>query len=151
MEIQLKGLHMQLGTRLIDYCNEHLVEPLGRLYDREGARLEIELSDVNGPKGGQDKRCRLSLYMPYARSITVTQQAPDIYEAFDLCTARFLRTVRRYKGWKLDRPRRPLKYYLASVANGQRAPEAASPEELDPAEDSLAAAESEESAAASTT
>ncbi len=140
MYIQLKGLAVELDDRLKTYVHDHVIEPLQRVYDREGSRLEIELSDDNGPKGGLDKRCRITFEMPFTRGITVTQLGTTPYEAIDLAANRFRHLVRRYKGWKLDRPRRPVKYFVAKVANGELEPDA-TPEELDPEVDSLGAVE----------
>lgn len=143
MFLEVKGFGLEVTDRLADFCRERLMEPLTRIYDREGARLEIELSDTNGPKGGLDKRCRITFEMPYTRSITVVEESADIFQAVDLAAHRFVRVVKRYKGWKLTRPRFPKKYYVAKVATGSNRPDA-SPEDVTVEEDSLAAAEERE-------
>jgi putative sigma-54 modulation protein len=143
MFLEVKGLGVEVTDRLADFCRERLFEPLTRIYDREGARLEIELSDDNGPKGGLDKRCRITFEMPFTKSITVSENSADIFEAVDLAAHRFVRVVKRYKGWKLNRPRFPRKYYVAKVATGATRPDA-TPDDLTVEEDSLAVAEERE-------
>jgi hypothetical protein len=39
-------------------------------------RAEVQLSDVNGPRGGVDKRCRVELRTDGAGSVVVTSQWP---------------------------------------------------------------------------
>jgi ribosome-associated translation inhibitor RaiA len=143
MFLEVKGLGVEVTDRLADFCRERLMEPLTRVYDRDGARLEIELSDDNGPKGGLDKRCRITFEMPHTKSITVSENSADIYQAVDLAAHRFVRVVKRYKGWKLNPPRFPRKYYVAKVATGANRPDA-SPEDVTVEEDSLAVVEERE-------
>ena len=144
MVVELKGLGIELSPALENYVNEQIVEPLRRIYDREGPHLEIELSDDNGTKGGLDKRCRITFEMPHTRTINVSQMSEDIYKSIDLAARRFQRLVNRYKGWKLRRTRYPTKYYVAELENQPAPDEYASPDEITQEEDSLAAAEERE-------
>lgn len=142
MHVELKALGgLELTDSLREFCEERIVRPLRRIYDREGPRLEIELSDDNGPKGGIDKRCRITFEMPHTRTINVVQNSDDIYRAVDLAASRFRRLVKRYKGWKLSPPRYPVKYYAAQLEHELQPGEAASPDDLRIESDSLAAAE----------
>jgi ribosome-associated translation inhibitor RaiA len=145
MDVQVKALGVELTDHLADFCNEHIVEPLRRVYDREGPTLEIELSDENGAKGGIDKRCRITFTMPHTRTLNVIEVSGDIYTSVDLASRRFQRLVKRYKGWKLIGPRHPIKYYVARLET-ETAAELSSPDDITQEEDSLAAAEAREAA-----
>jgi len=144
MNIELKALNLELTDGLRAFCESRIVEPLRRVYDREGPHLEIALSDENGPKGGRDKRCRITFEMPHTRTINVVQESADIYRAVDLAAQRFRRLVTRYKGWKLNRPRYPSKYYAAQIEHMMQPGEPASPDDITIESDSLAAAEARE-------
>lgn len=144
MHVELKGLGIELTDNLVTFCRAHIVEPLERVYDREGPRLEIELSDDNGTKGGVDKRCRITFEMPHTRTINVVEMSSDIYRAIDLASQRFRRLVNKYKGWKLQRSRFPRKYYAAQLEHMMQPGETSSPEDITQEEDSLAAAEERE-------
>lgn len=144
MDVQVTALGVVLTDDLADFCREHIVEPLRRIYDREGPKLEIELSDENGEKGGVDKRCRITFTMPHTRTLTVVQMATDPYTAVDIASQRFRRLIKKYKGWKLDKPRYPSKYHVARLEHDNQPGEPASPEDVTVEEDSLAAAEERE-------
>ena len=141
MHIELKALGLELTDALRAFCESRIVEPLQRIYDREGPRLEIELSDENGTKGGIDKRCRITFEMPHTRTINVVQTSDDIYRAVDLAAQRFRRLVNKYKGWKLQKTRFPTKYYAAQIEHQMQPGETMSPDDITQEADSLAAAE----------
>ena len=144
MNIELKAFGLELTDALRAFCDDRIVDPLRRVYDREGPRLEIELSDRNGPKGGLDKRCRITFAMPHTRTLTVVEEAEDVYRAIDLAAQRFRRLVNKYKGWKLAPPRYPTKYYAAQIEHRMQPGETLSPDDITQEEDSLAAAEARE-------
>jgi len=144
MHIEMKALGLELTDDLRAYCEAHIVEPLQRVYDRSGPRLEIELSDDNGPKGGIDKRCRITFEMPHTRTINVVEQSHDIFRSVDLASQRFRRLINKYKGWKLQKTRFPTKYYAAQVEHAMQPGETLTPDDITQEEDSLAAAEARE-------
>lgn len=144
MHVELKGLGIELSDALVRFCNRQIVEPLQRVYDRQGPRLEIELSDDNGPKGGLDKRCRITFEMPHSKTINVTQMSDDIYRSVDLAAKRFLRLVHRNKTRTLRRPRYPTKYFAARMEHENQPGEVSTPDDITQEQDSLAAAEARE-------
>jgi ribosome-associated translation inhibitor RaiA len=63
---------------------------------RLGAALStivVRLSDVNGPKGGVDKRCQIILVRAGQPSITVEELNTDAYAAVDGAVERASRTA----------------------------------------------------------
>ena len=145
MDVEVKALGgLELTDDLADFCRVKIVEPIRRVYDREGPTLEIELSDLYGPKGGVDKRCRITYTMPHTRTITVVEVADDIYKAVDGASFRFRRLVARAKGRKLIKTRYPTKYFVAAIENRLQPGRTWSPADITIEEDSLAAAERRE-------
>ena len=73
-------------------------------------RADVQLADVNGPRGGVDKRCQIELRTDGAGSVVVSSVAKDWRTALDEALARaarhVLRTVRR--ATPARRPRRNL-------------------------------------------
>ena len=142
MVVEIKALGgLELTDDLSAFCRTRIIEPLRRLYDREGPALEIELSDLFGPKGGVDKRCRITYSMPRSRPITVREEADDIYKAIDGAALRFRRLIIRNKGWKLVKSRYPKKYFAAELEHRMQPGEVSSPSDITQEEDSLAARE----------
>jgi len=58
-------------------------------------RAEVHLSDVNGPRGGVDKRCQVELRTDGAGPVVITAVARDWRSALDNALARAARMVMR--------------------------------------------------------
>ena len=63
----------------------------------EGAvtRVKIHFSDVNGPKGGIDKRCRISVKLKKAGQVLVLSEGENYIVALSNCLDRLVRSIRR--------------------------------------------------------
>ena len=72
-------------------------------------RVRIRLSDVNGPRGGVDKRCRVSLETAVGRTVIVESRAGDWHAALgsaaDRASAALARTWRRLRAVPRSRRR----------------------------------------------
>ena len=78
-------------------------------------RAHIQLVDVNGPRGGVDKRCQVELKTEQGRIVVVTAMAQDWRSALDDALARAARVLLR--SWRRQR----------SDAPARRRPAAATP------------------------
>lgn len=58
-------------------------------------RAEVQLSDLNGPRGGVDKRCQLALKTDGAGAVVVTAVAQDWRSALDQALSRAARLLMR--------------------------------------------------------
>jgi len=95
MKVLLRGVHLSLSEGLKAYVQEHLVEPIERLYDDEASEIDISLVDNNGPKGGVDKDCRVTVRLPGLSAIHVTETAETLHQAIDAARDRLGNTVKR--------------------------------------------------------
>lgn len=59
-------------------------------------RARVHLDDVNGPRGGVDKRCRIELRAPAGGPVVVTSMATDWRRALDAALARAVRALMRW-------------------------------------------------------
>ena len=89
------------------YIERRLRYALGRF----GPRLErviLRLADVNGPKGGEDKRCTVAVRLRPGREMFVTHAHRDARAAVDLAAKRagsaLAREIARRRGWRTARP-----------------------------------------------
>lgn len=98
MQTIVKGVHLRVGKQLRSYVEEHLLKPLGVFYDDEAAVLEVRLVDTNGPKGGKDKECRITVRLPGVRTLQITEVAEDIYKAIAFARDRAERLAKREIG-----------------------------------------------------
>ncbi len=65
-------------------------------------RAKVTLSDVNGPRGGVDKRCQIELKTDSVGSVVITAMARDWRAALEVALARAARTLVRV--WRRGQP-----------------------------------------------
>lgn len=56
-------------------------------------RVRVHLSDINGPRGGIDKRCQIELQTAGGRPVVVTSLAKDWFSALQSALARAARSL----------------------------------------------------------
>ena len=98
MRVIVKARHFNLTKSLKLHAQEKLGDSLMRIFDRPSAKIEIELSSIGQFKDGENKECRVQVFMPHAKAINITEIDDDIYKAIDLAHDRLLTQVKRYRG-----------------------------------------------------
>ena len=76
-------------------------------------RAEVQMSDVNGGRGGIDKRCQVELKTDGAGSVVVTSVATEWRTALDHALARAARSLMRL--WRRDTHSRQLRQRRARL------------------------------------
>lgn len=79
----------------------HIIRWLGVHLGRVGNALStavVRVSDVNGPKGGVDKRCQVMLRRPGQPAVMVEEVRADIYAAVDVAVERAASALKRGLG-----------------------------------------------------
>jgi putative sigma-54 modulation protein len=66
--------------------------------------VTVRLVDINGPKGGRDKRCRLVVQLSTARIVLVEATDSDVYAAVSRAAMRADETVARIVTRRRPRP-----------------------------------------------
>jgi ribosomal subunit interface protein len=103
MKVNVRGVHLTLTDAMKRHVQKHLVEPIERFYDSEAAEMEVHLRDNNGPKGGNDMECSVTVRVPNAASFHVTEVSEDIYKSIDLARDRVEKTAKRLVERSLDK------------------------------------------------
>ena len=93
MQVLFKSRHPQT-TDLRDLTERRVRFVLRRL-GWLVPRAEVRMSDVNGPRGGIDKRCQVELHTDGAGSVVVASVASDWRTALDDALARAARFLMR--------------------------------------------------------
>lgn len=75
MELDMRGVNYELDDALKSHIERRLGFALGRFADRI-TRLMVRLSDVNGPRGGVDKRCQIAVALA-PRGVVMIEGAGD--------------------------------------------------------------------------
>lgn len=86
------------GFDLTDALREHVERRLRFAFDRSGQRIRrilVRLSDVNGPRGGRDKRCQLQLSLEQSPEVVIEETQSDLYAAVDRAARRAAVSVAR--------------------------------------------------------
>jgi len=104
MQLTIRARGFTVSAPMRDYCERALRFALGRFVDRLGP-IVARFSDVNGPKGGDDKRCHLLVPVAGGQTVSVERVHGDLYAAMDLAAARAAHAVRRELGKKRSFPR----------------------------------------------
>ena len=99
--IQCRGF--SLTSAIAGRVRKRLDFLLGRRFNRL-RRVDVTLSDLNGPRGGVDKRCLVKVSIDGLRPVVIEDIQSDLYMAIDRAAGRASRTVLRRMA--LDNSRR---------------------------------------------
>jgi hypothetical protein len=75
-------------------------------------RVRVHLSDINGPRGGIDKRCQVELITDGGKPVVVTSLAKDWFSALQSALARAARSL--LHNWQRSRQQRSSSLRLAT-------------------------------------
>ncbi len=101
------------GVQMRDLSAERVRFALRRL-NRLVRRAKVQFSDVNGPKGGVDKRCQVELSTEAAGTVVIASLASDWRTALERSLGRATRTLTR----SVQRSQKPLRGRAAKLAFG---------------------------------
>jgi ribosome-associated translation inhibitor RaiA len=121
MDLELRGR----GVDTLDSFRTHAERRLQFAFDKFSGRTSralVRVEDVNGPRGGADKRCTIQVELIPSGSILAEATSPRLYTAFDRAAERAARAVQR----RLERghaPRRtPRQRSLRSLGDAEAEP-----------------------------
>ena len=92
MDIQSSGFTLTGGMR--DYLMKRLAYSLNH-GNESITRLVVWLSDINGPRGGADKRCVIEMRLKASLAVVIEDTEADLYVAIDRATERAGHTLTR--------------------------------------------------------
>lgn len=92
MDIQCRSFDLTDGLR--DYVKKRLAYSLN-CGDGHIVRVIVRLSDINGPRGGEDKRCHLELRLKGLPEVVIEDTESDLYVAIDRAAERAGRALVR--------------------------------------------------------
>jgi ribosomal subunit interface protein len=97
MNIEMRHFNLQMSEFLHDHILRQVEHAVRRFRDRIG-RITVRLTDVNGPRGGIDKRCRITAELIAAPPLVVESESDDAYDAVGRAASRLHRTTARMIG-----------------------------------------------------
>jgi ribosome-associated translation inhibitor RaiA len=110
MTITIEGLNHDSALRQLILRK---LNALGRRVRPAPVSARIAFTDENGPKGGNDTRCAVTVDLPRRPALHVEDLADSHRLAFDAAFSGVERLVQRERDAILGQRRRPKKYYVA--------------------------------------
>jgi ribosomal subunit interface protein len=113
MQIDIQARSFPLTKALKKYTEQKLTSSLSGCKDQL-RRVVIRLSDINGPRGGEDKHCHIQVVLPGMPDVIIEDTEDDMYAAIDKATDRASSAVTRKVTRKKSRQRHslPLRNHL---------------------------------------
>jgi ribosome-associated translation inhibitor RaiA len=103
MKIVVRFLGLPPSETLREHSERQALLHLRR-FGKEVSCIAIRIRDVNGPKGGVDKQCRVLANGPHFGCSTLEELSEDAYQAVDMAIVRLARTIarglERTRDWK---------------------------------------------------
>jgi putative sigma-54 modulation protein len=94
MKIHVRSKQVTIDGSTRAHVERQLGFSLGRLAARI-LRVTVQLIDLNGPRGGVDKACRITIRLRPTGTVFLEDRAPDLHESIDRAADRAGRSVDR--------------------------------------------------------
>lgn len=94
MNLDVRGVNVPISRAVEGHVERRLSASLQRFFGRV-ERVTVRLMDLNGPRGGIDKRVRVAVGIAGAPDVVVQESSPDLYHAIDAAASRAKRSVAR--------------------------------------------------------
>ena len=104
MQINIQAQNFPLTNALRGHVERRLGFSLSTR-DEHIEKVMVRLSDINGPRGGEDKRCRILIVLPRLPDVVIEDTMADLYCAIDRAADRAGRTVGRRLSRQRDKGR----------------------------------------------
>ena len=92
MRIDINGSGFPITTALMDHTERRLRFALTRSSDRI-VRVAVLVGDSNGPRGGEDKFCRIQIHLKRAPQVLIEDIGAELYAVIDRAAERAGRNV----------------------------------------------------------
>lgn len=94
MEVDIQSRHFTLTAGLRAAVRRRLSTVVAGA-GRQVRRVTVCLSDINGRRGGPDKRCLVEIRLKGAKVVVIEEVRDDLYQAIDRAAKRARRSVAR--------------------------------------------------------
>lgn len=110
MNINVRFKGFPTSESLAEYITRRTHQHLSRFGHRISA-VDARISDINGPRGGRDKRCQLTVHIPGLPTLQIEELHQSFIASVDAAVLRAARAVAR----TIERSR---EHYAPSVEGG---------------------------------
>jgi ribosome-associated translation inhibitor RaiA len=92
MKVDVRIRNLPISTFLRDHATRSAHLHLSR-FGRELRSVTVRIADLNGPRGGIDKLCQVTVRGPRIAVLTLEEVSNDTYAAVDAALARIEHTI----------------------------------------------------------
>ena len=92
--LYIRSAESMLDEADVDYLRRKLSRKLAK-FETAIERTSVRLDDVNGPRGGRDKRCQIKVVLSGLPSVHVEERHESVQAAMDRALARIEHAVRQ--------------------------------------------------------
>ena len=104
MQVDIQARNFTLTNAIRSYVQRRLSFALNSR-DMHIQRIMVRLSDINGPKGGEDKCCHIQVVLPKMADVVIKDIGSDLYAAIDKAVDRASINVNRRLSKQRDKKR----------------------------------------------
>lgn len=94
MKLDICGLNFDLTDSILEHVRTRLGAAVAHVAPHIVA-VRVRVNDVNGPRGGLDKRCHFEVVLDRLGTFVVEQTDTDLYAAIDKASTRLRHALRR--------------------------------------------------------
>lgn len=94
MNLEVRGVNLPLTDAVVGHVEQRLGAALHRFARRVRA-VTVRVMDINGTRGGTDKRVEVEIDLEGSGAVRVEQMDADVYDAVTRASHRVKRTVSR--------------------------------------------------------
>lgn len=94
MKFGIRGRHIELTAAVLAHVERRLRFAPSR-FGQKIRQVAVQLQDVNGPRGGLDKLCRVTVTLAPSGKVRVEANDADLHTAIDRAADRVERSVTR--------------------------------------------------------
>ena len=94
MNVEIRAREVDLAEAMRCHLQRRLRFALGRFENRI-RRVTVRLLDVNGPRGGIDKQCRITLELIPSGNVVIQESSADLVAAIDRAADRIGHAISR--------------------------------------------------------
>ncbi len=94
MQLHTKARGFEMTQGLNRFIEDKIRLSLTR-FSQQIHSVHVTLSDINGPKGGEDKKCLITVHLGKVPPIVIHHIDSDMYDAISHCCHRAKRNVSR--------------------------------------------------------
>lgn len=104
MRLEIHGQKVPVSAKLESHIERRLHYALDRLAPRITS-VSVYVEDVNGPKGGVDKQCRILAQVKPSGKVIVKETGEDAFQSVSLAAEKIGRAIRKRIDKVIDKRR----------------------------------------------